>query len=155
MRNSFGRERIPAYCESVRYGAGGRSEGCTLAYRHDGRHSFDLVCDGSDVCRADFHDPECRRCRDDAEELLAEADGLAAKYGHDPVSHPSHYRVAPPSDRHPHGIEAIDVTQLFNFNVGNALKYLLRHGKKFNKLEDLQKAKQYIDFEINRINKGE
>ena len=40
-----------------------------------------------------------------------------------------------------------------NFNRGNVLKYILRAGKKdANKeIEDLQKAKNYIDYEIERL----
>ena len=40
-----------------------------------------------------------------------------------------------------------------NFNRGNVLKYILRAGKKdANKeIEDLQKAKHYIDYEIERL----
>jgi hypothetical protein len=64
---------------------------------------------------------------------------------HDPVDHPSHYL-----DRVP-GIEAIDVTLHFNFNVGNAIKYLWRHGLKGDAVEDLRKAVWYIENEIERI----
>lgn len=41
-----------------------------------------------------------------------------------------------------------------NFNRGNAIKYLIRAGKKSRakEVEDLLKAKQYIDFELERIN---
>ena len=40
-----------------------------------------------------------------------------------------------------------------NFNRGNVLKYILRAGKKdANKeIQDLQKAKHYIDYEIERL----
>lgn len=40
-----------------------------------------------------------------------------------------------------------------NFNRGNVLKYILRAGKKIadKEIEDLQKAKDYIDYEIERI----
>ena len=40
-----------------------------------------------------------------------------------------------------------------NFNRGSAIKYLFRAGVKNKKtqVEDLRKAKQYIDFEIERI----
>jgi hypothetical protein len=64
---------------------------------------------------------------------------------HDAVNHPSHYQ-----DRVP-GVECIDVVQHFNFNTGNAIKYLWRAGYKGNILEDLAKARQYIDFEVARI----
>lgn len=59
------------------------------------------------------------------------------------------------------GIEAVDVCELFNFNRGNALKYLLRAGAKTEKgysvpekeLEDLKKAKWYIEREIAQLEK--
>ena len=65
----------------------------------------------------------------------------------DPVKHPCHYTDTVP------GIECIQVTQHFNFNRGNAIKYIWRAGKKGNEIEDLQKAKQYIEFEIERLTK--
>lgn len=65
-----------------------------------------------------------------------------------PVSHPSHYQIAP-------GLEAIDVTKHFSFLRGNSLKYLLRADKKGNAVEDLEKAKQYIDFEIEELKRAE
>ena len=67
----------------------------------------------------------------------------------DAVEHPSHYADVVP------GIECIQVTQHFNFNRGNAIKYLWRAGNKNpeKEIEDLQKARQYIDFEIARVKK--
>lgn len=67
------------------------------------------------------------------------------------VSHPVHYTSVVP------GVECIEVTQHFNFNRGNAIKYLWRAGQKNKQkeIEDLQKARQYIDFEIDRIRKIE
>ena len=67
---------------------------------------------------------------------------------YDPVNSPAHYK-----DRVP-GIEAIEVTENFNFNVGNALKYLWRHGMKGDPVQDLEKAVWYIQREIKRL-KGE
>lgn len=65
---------------------------------------------------------------------------------HDPVAHPNHYNW------HPHA-ECIAVTQWFNFNLGNVIKYVWRAGKKGSStaVEDLKKARQYIDFELARI----
>lgn len=60
----------------------------------------------------------------------------------DAVSHPSHYT------------EGLKYEPL-NFNLGNAVKYVSRAGRKGDKIEDLLKAIQYIEFEIeeskNRI----
>ena len=71
----------------------------------------------------------------------------------DVVEHPSHYTS------HPSGIECIEITRHHNFTVGNAIKYLWRAGLKEEvgkdqvdkQIEDLRKAKQYIDFEIESL----
>ena len=62
----------------------------------------------------------------------------------DPVNHPAHY------NSHPSGIECIDVVQHMSFNVGNAIKYLWRSDHKGALVEDLEKARWYIDREIAR-----
>jgi len=64
---------------------------------------------------------------------------------HDPVEHPSHYT------EHPSGVEAITICEHMNFNCGNAMKYLWRQGLKGEALEDLKKARWYIDREIQRL----
>lgn len=65
----------------------------------------------------------------------------------DPVHHPSHYTS------HPSGVECIEVTEHMNFCVGNAIKYLWRAGLKNDAIEDLEKAKWYVDRELQRIKK--
>ena len=65
----------------------------------------------------------------------------------DLVNHPKHY------NSHPSGIECIDIAEAFNFNVGNAIKYLWRAGLKGENLEDLKKALWYIQREIQRTEK--
>ena len=52
------------------------------------------------------------------------------------------------------GIEAIYYIEAFNlnFNLGNVIKYATRAGRKTeNALEDLQKARWYLDREMERI----
>ena len=63
----------------------------------------------------------------------------------DPVEHPDHYAETVP------GIECIDVVQHFNFNRGNVIKYVWRAGSKGDEVEDLRKARKYLDFEIARM----
>jgi len=63
----------------------------------------------------------------------------------DPVNHPPHYNA------HPSGVEAITVCEHFNFNIGNAVKYLWRAGLKGALIDDLKKARWYIDREISRL----
>lgn len=65
----------------------------------------------------------------------------------DPVNHPSHYSKVP-------GVEAIDVTRHFNFNRGNAIKYVWRAGAKGDEVEDLKKAVWYLTDEIKRLQGG-
>lgn len=50
------------------------------------------------------------------------------------------------------GIEAFDVIDAFNFNfnLGNAFKYIARAGKKGDKIEDLRKAITYLNAEIRQ-----
>ena len=62
----------------------------------------------------------------------------------DNVNHPAHYTS------HPSGIECIQITEHMNFCVGNAVKYLWRADLKRDTIEDLQKARWYIDREIAR-----
>ena len=57
----------------------------------------------------------------------------------DNINHPTHYTS------HPSGIECIEITQWFDFCTGNAIKYLWRAGLKDNKLEDLKKARFYVE----------
>ena len=56
-------------------------------------------------------------------------------------------------------IQPIDLinAQNLNFNLGNVVKYVCRAGKKQgeNVLSDLDKAKNYINYEIERIKKNE
>jgi hypothetical protein len=60
------------------------------------------------------------------------------------VEHPVHYTS------HPSGVECITVAEAFNFNVGNAIKYLWRAGLKNDAIEDLRKAAWYVQREIER-----
>lgn len=61
------------------------------------------------------------------------------------VDHPKHYTS------HPSGIECIEVVEHMNFCRGNAIKYIWRAGDKGNEIEDLEKARWYIDREIRRL----
>lgn len=62
----------------------------------------------------------------------------------DSVNHPKHYLALE------NGIEAIEVTEQFNFNMGNALKYIWRADHKGKPVEDLNKAIWYLNREIAR-----
>ena len=59
------------------------------------------------------------------------------------AANPEHYK------KHPSGVECIQVSQHFNFNLGNVIKYVWRADHKAG-IEDLEKAKRYLEFEIER-----
>jgi len=61
------------------------------------------------------------------------------------VDHPDHYQGQ--------GIEVIDIIDSFelDFYRGNIVKYILRADKKQNEIEDLKKAKWYIDKLIQKM----
>lgn len=61
----------------------------------------------------------------------------------DMVNHPPHYTA------HPSGVECIQITEHMGFCLGNAIKYVWRADLK-NGIEDLKKARWYIDREIER-----
>lgn len=63
----------------------------------------------------------------------------------DLVNQPPHYKS------HPSGIECIRITEHFNFNRGNAIKYIWRAGEKNSEIQDLKKAAWYINREIERM----
>ena len=73
------------------------------------------------------------------------------------VSHPSHYTWL----KELCGIEVIDITRHLDFDLGNAIKYILRAGRKpINKsnfnlkvaaIQDLKKALFYINDKINML----
>lgn len=60
----------------------------------------------------------------------------------DAVNHPKHY------NSHPSGVECITIARHMNFNLGNVLKYIWRADHKGATLEDLKKARFYLDDEI-------
>lgn len=56
---------------------------------------------------------------------------------------------------HPSGIEAIEITQYESFLRGNILKYVLRAPYKGDELADLEKAAEYLQWEIERVKEEE
>lgn len=66
----------------------------------------------------------------------------------DMVNRPPHYTAG--------GIETIDYIEAkgLNYHLGNVVKYVSRAGMKGNALEDLKKAKWYLEREINNREKG-
>lgn len=85
----------------------------------------------------------CTNCEANKNFLLHRESLMKTEPKHDPVNHPKHYIKG--------GIETIDVIEAFelNFQLANCCKYILRHGDK-NGLEDLKKARWYLDREISK-----
>lgn len=83
-----------------------------------------------------------------------EKDKQNIKY--DTVNHPRWYT------QHPSGVECIEVTRHYCFAIGNAIKYLWRAGLKTEEgltgrqkeIEDLEKAKWYINDRIKQLSNG-
>ena len=61
---------------------------------------------------------------------------------HDMVNHPPHYTS------HKSGVECIQITEHMGFNLGNCLKYVWRADLKNDAIEDLKKARFYLEREI-------
>jgi hypothetical protein len=61
----------------------------------------------------------------------------------DVVNHPPHYMIG--------GIETIDFIEAkgLDYNLGNVVKYVTRADHKGNKLQDLEKARWYLDRAIS------
>lgn len=61
------------------------------------------------------------------------------------INHPIHYQGK--------SIEVIEIIDEFelSFSLGNVIKYILRSKKKGNQLQDLEKAKWYLEHEINKL----
>ena len=85
---------------------------------------------------------ECRRCGY-MQDACTCVTGFASTI--DMIRHPPHYIS------HPSGVECIDIVRHMNFNLGNAIKYVWRAGEKGRAVEDLKKARWYIEDEIKRI----
>lgn len=66
----------------------------------------------------------------------------------DPVNHPTHYTSGP--------IEVIDIIEGFSlgFHLGNVVKYILRSPLKGAELQDLEKAKWYLERRIKQMKKA-
>ena len=65
----------------------------------------------------------------------------------DIVKHPAHYCYGK--------YEQKDVIRDWglNFNLGSAVKYISRAGRKDDIIQDLKKAKQFLEFEIEALEK--
>ena len=66
----------------------------------------------------------------------------------DPENNPKHYNT------HTSGIDCIQITEHMGFCLGNAIKYIWRADLKHDDaIEDLRKARWYLDREIQKRTK--
>lgn len=97
-----------------------------------------------------FYTPTLRaEFRDKPEQVQSEVIDSNESNQPDPVNHPTHYNQ--------NGYEVKDLIAAFNLNFfrGNCVKYASRAHLKGQELQDLMKVKTNIDFEIERMTKGE
>lgn len=73
---------------------------------------------------------------------------MSANIKPDPVNRPAHYTFG--------SIEIIDAIEDWGlgFHLGNTVKYVARAEHKANALQDLKKARWYLDREISRREKA-
>lgn len=88
--------------------------------------------------------------REILQEIKKNLEGIEVAQIKNQVDHPQHYGG---KDNPFEPIKIIDAMEL-NFYRGNALKYLLRAGRKNNEIEDLEKAVWYIKHEINKLKRN-
>ena len=83
----------------------------------------------------------CHQCDDEKREREKRATVITAD---DKINHPAHYMAC--------GLESITVIEAFSlsFSLGNVCKYVLRCDRKGEGLEDLKKARWYLEREIAR-----
>lgn len=83
----------------------------------------------------------------DNEEVQKNYNEYFGKQKSDLVNHPKHYTWL----KDKCGIEVIDITRHLDFDLGNAIKYILRAGKKEDSIQDLRKAIWYLNDKIKLL----
>jgi hypothetical protein len=132
------------YCKSLTSVAPG------LPFMHGGVYQFTILDDGRiNVISGDNTGAILSRAEFEMFFDLCDVNGvLQFKPEVDNVNNPAHYKGA-------NGIESIDVIEGFglNFNTGNAVKYILRAGRKdtAKHKEDLEKAIWYLKRELSYL----
>lgn len=115
--------------------------------------------------KADTHEPKTayrpeKITKDDVETLYIKAIKSVKSYNtkniNDPVNHPSHYQLHG-------GMEVIDIIEAVTWDlpsneayaIGNAIKYICRYRNKGKPVQDLEKAKWYLNRAIEDYKKNE
>jgi len=152
-------DQICAYCE---HSARLHLNGVGVCHHGDGNTTQHLCGCPRFVANVDTetHEVTAQVLAEDATRVAKSIEDYEARVGgtHCPtdilpppldlINHPPHYTA------HPSGVECIQITEHMNFNIGNAVKYLWRFGlKSSDSLEDLKKARWYVDREIARLSK--
>lgn len=118
----------------------GVEEGITVGKEYEHTTAFDFLDDDGFERPIEVGEWEkIETCHTIADKIVAKADKQA-----DAVSHPPHYTA------HKSGVECIQITEHMGFNLGCALKYIWRCDLKLDAIEDLEKAKWYINREIEK-----
>jgi hypothetical protein len=113
-----------------------------VEHRYKGNYVMETITGVEDIDTSRFQDLLGIWVCDSLEELQIMEEELKGLRVQDPVNHPKHYTD------HPSGIECIQITEHMGFNLGNALKYIWRCDLKKDAVEDLRKARWYIDREL-------
>lgn len=124
------------YPDRIREDAWGGVRGCPRLYDSTTKKFGDYCI----ITNQDPSSEACKKCWDREIEAPVEIK--------ENVEHPSHYNA--------HNIEVIDFIQDWelNFCLGNVIKYVCRSPYKGTQIEDLKKAREYLDFEIKRLEGG-
>ncbi len=79
------------------------------------------------------------------QKLKEEKEDMEAQENKEMVNHPAHYQGTK--------TEVIDIIEDYElgFNLGNAVKYVLRCENKGNKKQDLEKAIWYLNRELSKF----
>lgn len=123
--------------------------------REDKIKTINAYCETQSICDLCPLDSLCHRFATEngiesaSDEAISRAYDLISKDEPErsAVDHPKHYNVG--------GIEVIDAIEAWKlgFNLGNVVKYVARADYKSKPLEDLKKAKWYLEREIEQRSK--
>ena len=127
---------------------------CAIKFCHKSKKEVEeeakMTTVDSKETEEDSKKTEERHIEDSSKETVQvpTAEHMDKMYGnieHDAENHPSHYTRGK--------IEVIDFIedQQLPYHLGNVIKYIARAGYKGDKLEDLKKARWYLDRYINEV----
>lgn len=153
--DAFMRGRLEAEAEALLCAAAGPLDNAVKAVQ---QATADAVKLGTGIWQIHYEPryPDITKSRDPANPISRERDNVKSSYPDSvkqpapapaaDVTNPGHYRA------HPSGVECIAITEHMSFCLGNAVKYIWRADLKHETpLDDLKKARWYLDREIARI----